>query len=65
LDETQENELTRHPGQVQKLLGPAYQRRAAQPHEVANAALFLLSDEASYVTGAELMVDGGCTAANL
>ncbi len=36
--------------------------RAARPDEVANAALFLLSHEASYVNGAALMVDGGKTA---
>ena len=30
--------------------------------EVANAALFLVSDEASYVTGVALPVDGGGTA---
>lgn len=36
--------------------------RAARPEEVANAALFLLSNEASYVNGASLMVDGGKTA---
>jgi NAD(P)-dependent dehydrogenase (short-subunit alcohol dehydrogenase family) len=29
--------------------------------DVANAALFLASDEANYITGAELCVDGGCT----
>ena len=36
--------------------------RAAQPDEIANAALFLLSDEASFVTGVALPVDGGATA---
>jgi NAD(P)-dependent dehydrogenase (short-subunit alcohol dehydrogenase family) len=36
--------------------------RPGRPEEVANAALFLLSDEASYVTGAALPVDGGATA---
>jgi len=37
-------------------------RRVAQPHEIANAALFLLSDEASFVNGVALPVDGGSTA---
>jgi NAD(P)-dependent dehydrogenase (short-subunit alcohol dehydrogenase family) len=36
--------------------------RSAQPEEVANAALFLLSDQSSYVTGVPLPVDGGLTA---
>ena len=36
--------------------------RAGQPREIAYAILFLVSDEASYVTGASLMVDGGYTA---
>ena len=30
-----------------------------QPDEVVNTALFLLSDEASYITGVALPVDGG------
>jgi NAD(P)-dependent dehydrogenase (short-subunit alcohol dehydrogenase family) len=36
--------------------------RVGHPAEVANAALFLASNEASYVTGAILPVDGGCVA---
>ena len=35
--------------------------RPGRPEEVANAALFLLSDEASFVTGSYLTVDGGAT----
>jgi NAD(P)-dependent dehydrogenase (short-subunit alcohol dehydrogenase family) len=33
--------------------------RAGEPRDIANAALFLASDEAGFITGQELVVDGG------
>jgi NAD(P)-dependent dehydrogenase (short-subunit alcohol dehydrogenase family) len=47
--------------QARPRLGPL--GRTGRPDEIANAALFLLSDEASFVTGVALPVDGGVTAA--
>lgn len=44
------------------LLGSALIRRPAQPKEVSWGILFLASDESSYMTGSELVIDGGYTA---
>jgi NAD(P)-dependent dehydrogenase (short-subunit alcohol dehydrogenase family) len=43
----------------EKLNAKSVLHRVGQPEEIANAAVFLASDEASYVTSANLFVDGG------
>jgi cyclopentanol dehydrogenase len=51
------------PEDLQPIIDKTPLKRGAQPEEVGWCVLFLASDEASYVTGSELVVDGGYTAA--
>ena len=44
---------------VEKLRASVPLKRMAEPRDIANAVLFLVSDEAAYITGADLVVDGG------
>ncbi|MET9532391.1 glucose 1-dehydrogenase [Streptomyces sp. NPDC006649] len=53
----------RSPGIIDQLNAHTPLRRAAEPDEIAQAAAWLLSDRASYVTGTVLPVDGGMQAA--
>ncbi len=60
--------LVASPMTVEKLSDPQQEeqqrqniplRRIGQPQDIANAALFLVSDEASFATGASFVIDGG------
>ncbi len=48
--------------ELQPLIDATPLKRGAEPEEVGWCAVFLASDEASFVTGSELVVDGGYTA---
>lgn len=50
------------PGAMDPLLDRQIQRRAAHPREVSQIVLMLASDESSFMTGAEVAVDGGMSA---
>jgi len=49
------------PEQRSAIAGLSLMKREGRPGEIAQAATYLASDESSYVTGAELVVDGGYT----
>lgn len=49
------------PAFLQQLVEAIPLGRVAEPEEIAKAALFLVSDDSSFVTGIDLVVDGGMT----
>ncbi len=51
-----------HPSFIKRYSDKSPLKRLGNPEEIAPAITFLLSDEASYITGHNLMVDGGWTA---
>jgi NAD(P)-dependent dehydrogenase (short-subunit alcohol dehydrogenase family) len=56
-------ELLSDPARRQRRLVHIPPGRFARPEEIANAALFLASEESSYVNGATFVIDGGITGA--
>ncbi|MCH3710083.1 SDR family oxidoreductase, partial [Campylobacter coli] len=51
-----------NPAQKNAVAGAVPLGRVGRTQDIADAAMFLLSDKASYITGTELIVDGGLTA---
>jgi len=55
-------ELFETPGVADAMTAQLLVRRLGTPEDIAEAAVFLASDESSLVTGADIRVDGGMTA---
>lgn len=53
---------TDNPEGFRELVATIPMKRMGEPRDIANMNLFLASDESAYITGAELVVDGGVTA---
>lgn len=58
------DQLMADPARKQRRMVHIPPGRLAQAHEIAQAALFLASDESSYVNGSTFLVDGGISAGN-
>lgn len=56
------DESKQHPSFIKKYSRKSLLRRLGKPEEMAGPIAFLLSDDASFITGHNLMVDGGWTA---
>ncbi|MFC4402990.1 SDR family oxidoreductase [Gracilibacillus xinjiangensis] len=54
--------MERDPDAAKNAVDPVPQKRLGQPEEAANIVAFLLGEEAAYINGAVVPIDGGYTA---
>jgi NAD(P)-dependent dehydrogenase (short-subunit alcohol dehydrogenase family) len=59
IETNQTREQLKDPQWASDMLGKTLLGRLGRPEEVANVALFLASEESSYITGVDIVVDGG------
>ena len=59
--ETERNYFSKVPNAEALLLGQLLSKRVGEPEDVASLAAFVASDEAAYMTGCDVIIDGGMT----
>jgi NAD(P)-dependent dehydrogenase (short-subunit alcohol dehydrogenase family) len=61
----EQNRRVLSPDRVTQIMGKTPMKRFGEPHELIGASLLLASDAGSFITGAEIVVDGGFTAMSI